>query len=96
MGEAMGSVPLTAMFGRLGVPVYATWSRFLSWDDFRREHLIVAGHNEQNPWVVWLLAGYPLQMLPAGGDGNWRIVNTASHAGEPLAFELDTAQQAQH
>lgn len=94
MGEAMGAVPLASLFGRAGVPVRATQSRFLSWEDFRRENLIVLGHNEQNPWVDPLLEDYPLQMRAAEGERARRIVNTDPAPGETKEFELNVQKDA--
>jgi len=88
MGEAMGAVSLAAFFARNGVPVRPTQSRFLTWEDFRRENLIMLGHNEQNSWVDPLLADYPLQMRRTHKDHKRRIVNTDPRPGETESYEL--------
>jgi len=94
MGEAMGAVPLASRFGRFGVPVRATQSRFLSWEDFRRENLIVLGHNEQNRWVDPLLEDYPLQMRATTPNHKRQIVNTDAASGETEVYELEVPEDA--
>jgi hypothetical protein len=82
MGEALGSIGMTAFFTRAGVPVRATQSRFLSWEDFRSKNLILLGHDEANRWLDPILSKLPLRLAPGRVDKPRRIVNTSPRNGE--------------
>jgi hypothetical protein len=87
-GEALGSVALASLFGYNGLPTRATNSGRLAWDDFRRENMILFGHNEQNQWIDPILADYPLQLEATSGDQQRRIVNTRPMEGERDYYEI--------
>jgi hypothetical protein len=74
MGEAMGSIGLTAMFTRAGVPVRATQSRYLNWQDFRNQNLILLGHDEANQWLDPILTKLPFRLARTTVDKPRRIV----------------------
>ncbi|HEY3835208.1 MAG TPA: hypothetical protein VGL72_01490 [Bryobacteraceae bacterium] len=82
MGEALGSIPLTAMFARAGVPVRATQSRYLNWQDFRNQNLILLGHDEANQWLDPILSRLPYRLARTSVNKPRRIV-----VGEPKAGE---------
>ena len=86
MGEALGSVPMTALLTRAGVPVRATQSRFLSWEDFRTRNLILLGHDEANRWLDPILGKLPLKLAPGRVDKPRRVINTRPRAGEQAEY----------
>ena len=92
MGEAAGAALLANMFGRRGLPVRVTQSRFLSWDDFRKDDLILLGHTEANPWLEPILKDYPLRMASTEGALPRRILNTKPRPGEAAEFSIEYAQ----
>lgn len=87
-GEALGAVHVASLFGMNGLRPRATTSRLLTWEDFRRENLIILGHNEQNRWVDPLLEKYPLRLARTEGRHQRRILNTEPRPGEPPFFEI--------
>jgi hypothetical protein len=82
MGEALGSLSFAVQFTRAGVPVKATQSRFLNWQTFRNENLILLGHDEANKWLDPFLSKLPLRLAPTQKDKPRRIVNVNPQAGE--------------
>lgn len=82
MGEALGSIAMTALLTRAGIPVRATQSRFLSWDDFRTKNLILLGHDEANRWLDPILSKLPLRLARGGVDRPRRVINSRPQAGE--------------
>lgn len=82
MGEALGSIKLTSMLTKANVPVRAAESRFLNWDDFRSENIILLGHNEANAWVDPILEKLPLRMATTTAEKPRRILNLHPMAGE--------------
>lgn len=88
-GEALGAVQLANLFAANGMPIRATTSALLTWEDFRRGNVILFGHNEQNPWMDPLLEDYPLQLQATLGGLQRRIVNTDPEAGEPDYYQID-------
>jgi hypothetical protein len=89
MGEALGSIPLTAMFTKAGVTVRATQSRYLNWQDFRSENLILLGHDEANQWLDPILSRLPFRLARTTIDKPRRIVITEPRAGERAEYYPD-------
>ena len=81
IAESAAGVQLSQFFGKWGVPVKATQSRLLNWDDLRGGRYILLGHNESNPWVDKLLEGYPMRL--GDGQGIQRFITI----DQPLAGE---------
>ena len=92
-GESLGAVQLTNLFASQGLPVRATRSVLLTWEDFRQENLILFGHTEQNPWLAPLLANYPLQLRDTSGERQRRIVNTDPKPDDPEYYEINYPSQ---
>jgi len=88
-GESLAAVQLANLFATNGMPIRATTSALLTWEDFRRGNIIVFGHNEQNAWVDPLLADYPLRLQVTSGELQRRIVNVNPGDGEPDYFEIN-------
>ncbi|MCU1258123.1 MAG: hypothetical protein JWO80_1008 [Bryobacterales bacterium] len=82
MGEALGSIQLAVLFTKADVPVRTTQSRFLNWESFRSENLILLGHDEANKWVDPFLSKLPFRLAATGADKPRRIVNVAPRPGE--------------
>jgi hypothetical protein len=92
LGEAIAAVTLAGFLSRAGIPVRATNERAIDWDDFRRENMVVFGHQEINRFVEPLLDRYPLRQ-----DGTYkRIVNRSPRAGEQAEYELQRLNSAGH
>jgi hypothetical protein len=89
MGEALGSIPLTAMFTKAGVAVRATQSRYLNWLDFRNQNLILLGHDEANQWLDPILSRLPFRLARTTVDKPRRIVITEPRAGELAEYYPD-------
>jgi hypothetical protein len=88
MGEAVGAVPLVNLFARAGVPVSATQSRFISWEDFRNQNLILLGHDEANRWLDPILRNLPLRLAVTDANRPRRIVNTQPRRGESAEYYI--------
>lgn len=86
MGETLGTIRLCSMLTKAGLAVRATESRFLNWDDFRNENIIVLGHVEANAWVHPILQRLPLQMASTTVDKPRRIVNPDPLPGERAEY----------
>jgi hypothetical protein len=82
MGDALAAVAIANLLGRGGVQARFTQSRFLTWEDFRSENVILLGHPETTPWIIPLLQNYPLQLTKEPP----RIVNLDPRPGEPAAY----------
>ena len=89
MGEALGSIPLTVMFTKAGVPVRATQSRYLNWQDFKNENLILLGHGEANQWLKPILSKLPFQHGITTAEKPRRIVIAEPLAGERSEYYPD-------
>jgi hypothetical protein len=89
LGEALGSIPLTAMFTNAGVSVRATQSRYLNWQDFRNQNLILLGHDEANQWLDPILSKLPFRLARTTVDKPRRIVITEPRAGEQAEYYPD-------
>ena len=88
MGEAFAASYLASFFGRTGIRLTPTQSRFLTWEQLRRESLILLGHNEANPWVDPLLKDLPFRLMATSGRQPRAIVNTAPRPGEPTQYRI--------
>ncbi len=93
-GEAMGSVMMSSFLTKAGVPVRATQSRFLSWENFRTQNLILLGHDEANPWLDPILEDLPIRMATNNGEKARRIIVTEKGAVKPTEFYLDRGKDA--
>jgi hypothetical protein len=89
MGEALGSIPLTAMLTKAGVSVRATQSRYLNWHDFRNQNLILLGHDEANQWLDPILSKLPFRLGRTTLDKPRRIVITEPHSRERNEYYPD-------
>lgn len=89
MGEALGSIALTAMFTKAGVPVRATQSRYLNWQDFRSQNLILLGHDEANQWLDPILSKLPFRLARTTIDKPRRIVISEPEPGERAEYYPD-------
>jgi hypothetical protein len=89
MGEAMSAVSLAGLLGQAGVPVRATQSRFLSWEDLRRLNLILLGNNEANTWLDPLLNKYPLRLAATDGERPRHIDVLQPRPEEPREFHIE-------
>jgi len=87
-GEAIAAVHLTRLFSRAGGAVRVTQSRFLGWEDLRRDNLIVLGHSDANQWADRLLNKYPLQLAKTSENTPRSIVNTRPAPGEPSSYHI--------
>ena len=92
-GEAIGAVHLANLFAGNSLRVRATQSRFLSWDDFRRENLILLGHDEANRWVDPVLEEYPLRLESTESGQPRRIVNREPAQGEKAEYSIAYSEQ---
>jgi hypothetical protein len=89
MGEAVGAIGIASLFARSGAPVRAAQSRFLTWDTFRNQNLILLGHDEANRWLDPLMEQLPFRLAATEGDKQRRIVNTAPQAQEKPEYQID-------
>ena len=89
MGEAVGAVRMAGFLARAGVSVNATQSRHLSWEDFRRNDLVLLGHNESNRWLDPILSKLPLRLGPWQGNQPTRVINAKPARGEPSEYDAD-------
>ena len=89
MGEAFAAAYLGAFLGRSGVRITPIQSRFMTWDQLRRQNVIVLGHTEANHWVEPLLAKYPFRLTATSGRQQRAIVNTAPRPGEPSEYQIN-------
>ena len=88
MGEAFAAVSLGSFFSRAGTPVSTTQSRFLSWEDLRKQNMILMGHDEANQWVDPLVKKYPFRLAPTSGKQQRSIINVTPEAGELAAYAI--------
>jgi hypothetical protein len=91
-GESLGSVTLTSMLTRAGMPVRATQSRFLNWDSFRKQNLILLGHDEANRWLDPILDKLPLRMATNDGVKDRHITDASTAPGKPQEYYIERAQ----
>jgi hypothetical protein len=88
LGEAVAGVFLARVLGLAGKPLNVTQSRFLNWEDLRRQNVILLGNNESNQWVDPLLRKYPFRLGDTAGNEPRSIVNTEPLDGEPKAYRI--------
>ena len=96
MGEALGSISVAALLTKAGVPVRATQSRFINWEDFRTKNLILMGHDEANRWLDPILSKLPFRLAPTQSDKRRRIVNTSPRDHEHAEYSPDSATTSTH
>lgn len=89
MGEALGSMAITVLFTKARIPINATQSRLLNWEDFRSQNLILMGHDEANRWLDPILNKLPLRLAPTEIDKPRRIVNANPRDGEKAEYHID-------
>ncbi len=88
MGEALGAVAMADLFARSGIPVQATQSRFLNWEDFRNQNLVLLGHDEANRWLDPILKQLPFRLGSTKADRPRRIINETPRAGELPEYRI--------
>jgi hypothetical protein len=88
MGEAIGAVALVNLFAKFGTHAQATQSRFLNWEDFRTQNLVLLGHDEANRWLDPILQQLPFRLAATEGDLPRRIVNTSPATGERREYRI--------
>ena len=86
MGEALGIVPISVMFTKAGVPVRALQSRYLNWQDFRNQNLVLLGHGEANQWLEPILSKLPYRHAKTTLEKPRRIVVTDPVNGERAEY----------
>ena len=89
MGEAMGVGYLANLFGRAGLSVQLTQSRFLDWGELRSNNCILLGNNETNPWLDPILEDYPLQLEQTSREKPRGIVNLKLRPGEAAQYHVE-------
>lgn len=94
MGEAFAAVSITSLFAGAGLPVRATQSRFVTWEDLTRENVILLGHNEANPWIDRILGDLPLRLATNEPGAQRMIVNAKPGPGEASAYEIQYGEDA--
>jgi hypothetical protein len=94
MGEALGSIRITTFLSRSAIPVRATQSRLVSWEDFRSRNLILLGHMESNRWLHPILSKLPLRLGPWQPDKPTRVINVNPKDGEPAEYDAETRASA--
>ena len=88
MGEAIGAVALVNLLARFRTRAEATQSRFLNWEDFRSQKLVLLGHDEANQWLDPILQQLPFRLAATEGDQPRRIVNTKPRKGESPEYRI--------
>ncbi|MGH9663917.1 MAG: hypothetical protein ACRD9L_05805 [Bryobacteraceae bacterium] len=91
MGEAVGAIGIASLFARSGVPIRAAQSRFVTWETFRNQNLILLGHDEANRWLDPLMETLPFRLAATEGNKQRRIVNTSPQAQERPEYQIDFA-----
>jgi hypothetical protein len=94
MGEAIAAVYLTSLFSRAGVPIRATQSRFVTWEDLTREDMILLGNNEANPLLDQILKDRPYQLTATRSDRQRAIVRTGSAGSEAVDFQIQYGENS--
>jgi hypothetical protein len=92
MGEAIAGIHLSTLLTKAGVSVRSEQSRFLSWDDLRKDNFILLGHNEANRWLEPILADYPFRLVATSDARQRGIVNTQPAPGEQPEYKISYSQ----
>lgn len=92
MSEAVAGVHLSSFLTRAGVTLRTEQSRFLSWDDLRKDNYILLGHNEANRWLEPVLADYPFRLMPTTDARQRRIINSKPEPGEEGEYRISYSQ----
>ena len=93
MGEAIAGVHLSSLLARAGVNVRSTQSRFLSWEDLRKDNLILLGHNEANQWLEPVLKDRPFRLANTEEGTPRAIINGRPAAGEPGEYRISYSRE---
>lgn len=93
LGEAIAGVQISSVLSRLGVPVRATQSRLVSWENLRGDDMILLGHNEANQWLDPLLAKAPFRLSPTSSEAQRGIVNSEPREGEQPVYQIQYAAE---
>jgi hypothetical protein len=88
MGEAVAGVFLSQFLARGGKQVSATQSRFVGWEDLRRQNFIVLGNNESNQWIDPFLKKYPFRLGNTLAHEPRSIVNQQPIPGEQAVYRI--------
>lgn len=88
MGEASAATRLGALFARTGAPLRTMETRFLSWENLRRENHVLLGGDVENRWVDAILAKYPWRIATPADGSPRSIVNTAPKPGEAAIYRV--------
>jgi hypothetical protein len=91
VGEAIAGVQISSVLSRLHVPVRATQSRLVNWENLRGDDMILLGHNEANQWLDPLLAKTPFRLTPTSSESQRGIVNSAPREGEQAVYQIQYA-----
>ena len=89
VGEALAAAMLATFFTKASVPVRATESRLISWEDFRRQNFVLLGHSQANAWIEPLLLDYPFRMGETDEQRLRYIENTSPAEGEQSRYEIE-------
>ena len=71
------------------MPVRVTQSRYLNWQDFKNENLILLGHGEANQWLNPILSKLPFKHAITTAEKPRRIVIAGPIAGERAEYFPD-------
>lgn len=93
LGEAIAGVQISSVLSRLHVPVRATQSRLVNWENLRGDDMILLGHNEANQWLDPLLAKAPFRLSPTSAEAQRGIVNSAPREGEQAVYQIHYAAE---
>jgi hypothetical protein len=94
MGEASAATRLASFFARAGAPLRTMETRFLSWENLRRENHILLAGDVENRWVDTILAKYPFRLANPPDGSPRSIVNTAPARGEPVEYRVVGSNEA--
>lgn len=93
LGEAIAGVQISSVLSRLHVPVRATQSRLVNWENLRGDDMILLGHNEANQWLDPLLAKAPFRLSPTSSEAQRGIVNSEPREGEQAVYQIHYAAE---
>jgi hypothetical protein len=88
MGEASAATQFAAFFARTAAPLRTMETRFLSWENLRRENHVLLGGDVENRWVDTILEKYPFHVIVPPDGAPRSIVDTAPRAGEQASYKV--------
>jgi hypothetical protein len=93
MGEAISALGLATLFARAEVPLRATQSRFVTWQDLPKQNLIVLGSDDINRWgwVDPLLEHQPFRTEVKSLGRPRAILNPHPEPGEQSEYSIKYA-----